>query len=414
MANLYKRTVTVVDPATGVRRKTKSKKWWGRYRDENKVDRRVPLATDKAAALVMLSRLVRAAERRAAGILDEIDVHRTTKIIHHISDFERVLASRSTSSAYVAGTISRLRKIITGCAVRVVDDITAIQVLKFLEDLRRSGKGVTTCNHYLRVIKMFTRWLVCDGRATKDRVGQLRQANAQIDRRRRRRPLSLAELERLVAAAAAGPRVEGLSGTDRAILYLLAAYTGLRRGEIASLTPVSFDLSGEPPTVSVEAAYSKRRRNDVVPLRRDLAAMVSDWLAARGQLSSAKLFPTGLARTAEMLRWDMYCARLQWIGRSITPEERDLREQSDFLVPKQADHRLVDFHSLRVTFVTNLARLRVPVRTIQALARHSTISLTMNVYAFSDLSDQELAVEGLAPIPSVELPKNTSSRCQAM
>jgi integrase len=413
MASLYKKMIIMIDPVTGTRKKAKSKKWWGRYRDENKVDRRVPLATDKAAALVMLGKLVRAAERRAAGILDEVDIHRTAEISHHIREFERAIASRSTSSAYVAGTISRLRKIVAGCAVRVVDDITTSRVLKFLEDLRRSGKSLTTCNHYLRVIKMFTRWLVCDGRVVKDRVGQLRQANAQLDRRRRRRPLSVAELEKLIAATAAGFRVEGLSGMDRAIVYLLAAYTGLRRGEIASLTPASFDVLGEPPTVSVEAAYSKRRRNDVIPLRHDLAQTVRDWIAARGDRPGAKLFPIGLARAAEMLKWDMYRARLQWIARSTTTEERAQREQSDFLVPKQADHRLVDFHALRVTFITNLARLRVPLRTIQALARHSTISLTMNVYAFSDLSDQELAVEGLAPIPSIQIPKNTSARCQA-
>src|SRR5262245_42020739 len=46
MASLYKKPIVVVDPKTGKKTKTKSKKWWGRYRDETGVERRVPLASD--------------------------------------------------------------------------------------------------------------------------------------------------------------------------------------------------------------------------------------------------------------------------------------------------------------------------------------------------------------------------------
>ncbi|MFW5690732.1 MAG: tyrosine-type recombinase/integrase, partial [Planctomycetota bacterium] len=42
--------------------------------------------------------------------------------------------------------------------------------------------------------------------------------------------------------------------------------------------------------------------------------------------------------------------------------------------------RVVDFHALRHTFISNLARAGVHPRNAQALARHSTIDLTMNVY----------------------------------
>ncbi len=41
---------------------------------------------------------------------------------------------------------------------------------------------------------------------------------------------------------------------------ILSAYTGLRKGEIGSLTLASLDLESSPPTVTVDAAYSKRRR----------------------------------------------------------------------------------------------------------------------------------------------------------
>ncbi len=39
----------------------------------------------------------------------------------------------------------------------------------------------------------------------------------------------------------------------------VSAWTGYRKGEIGSLTLRSFDLSSEPPTVKVQAVYSKRK-----------------------------------------------------------------------------------------------------------------------------------------------------------
>ena len=36
--------------------------------------------------------------------------------------------------------------------------------------------------------------------------------------------------------------------------------TGLRADELASLTPASFDLKTDPPTITIAAGYSKHRR----------------------------------------------------------------------------------------------------------------------------------------------------------
>ena len=54
------------------------------------------------------------------------------------------------------------------------------------------------------------------------------------------------------------------------MLYLLAAETGLRSGELRSLTRASFSLDSKPATVTVAAAYSKHRRDDTLPLRPEL------------------------------------------------------------------------------------------------------------------------------------------------
>jgi integrase len=141
--------------------------------------------------------------------------------------------------------------------------------------------------------------------------------NTRTDRRHDRRALSQEEFRRLIEAAETGPPIEGVPGRDRAMLYLLAAWTGLRKSELGSLTPRSFRLDADPPTVKVEAAYSKRRREDVVILHPSIADRVKRYLA-RGEFASKELlFPichqsSGLYRkSSKMIQLDLAAARNQ-------------------------------------------------------------------------------------------------------
>jgi integrase len=70
------------------------------------------------------------------------------------------------------------------------------------------------------------------------------------------------------------------------MLYVLAAWTGYRRQELASLTRSSFKFNTTPAKVTVTAAYSKRRRQDVIPLHTEVAARVKTWLATKKDLAA--------------------------------------------------------------------------------------------------------------------------------
>ena len=60
-----------------------------------------------------------------------------------------------------------------------------------------------------------------------------------------------------------------LTGHKRAMYYRIAIGTGFRAAEINSLTPLRFDLTDfDNATVTVTAAYSKHKREDVLPIRR--------------------------------------------------------------------------------------------------------------------------------------------------
>src|SRR5262249_25832325 len=151
----------------------------------------------------------------------------------------------------------------------------------------------------------------------------LRAFNVATDRRHDQRELSPAELARLVAAAGAGGDVLGMSGPDRAILYRLAVGTGFRADELRSLTPASFDLDAELPTVTVAAAYSKRRRDDAQPIRPDLATDLRAGL--RGKAPDAPVFRL-TSRTADLMERDLAAAGIPY---------------------RDAAGRVADFHALR-------------------------------------------------------------------
>jgi len=243
----------------------------------------------------------------------------------------------------------------------------------------REAPAARTINRKLGAFKGFSHWLWETGRIRTDPMVQVHKLNAQTDRRIRRRALTDDEIARLMEAAENGPEVMGMAGPDRAMLYRVALGTGLRRNELRSLTPQSFYLANpDKAKVVVEAAYSKHRRRDVLPIRRELAVAIARFI--EGKAADEPLFPTMPVRTAEMLRVDLAKAR-PWIPETDTKGRR------------------VDFHSLRTSFITRLARSGVPPAVAKMLARHSTITLTMDHYAAVEDADGRDALNGLRPLP---------------
>lgn len=407
MASLYRKPVILRDPKTGQKIKTKSKKWWGRFTDASGREKRVPLAIDRTAAQSMLAEYVRRSERERAGLIEPTDEHRKRPIAKHLADYERYLTSKQSAPRYVEMAVARVRTIINGCRFRSISDFSPSKVANWLRDQRDMDKfGIATSNDYLVAIKAFANWLVRDGRLAKSRLTHLQRLNAETDVRRERRVLTPDELGLLIKAASRSHRtIDRLAGPDRAILYRLAAFTGLRAQELASLIPQSFALDGNPPTVVVEACYSKHRRTDVLPLAEDLVNQLRPYLAEH---DGERLWPGKWYRkAAAMLHKDLATARKTWIEESPAGKQRAEREESDYLKPKDGNGRIADFHSLRHGFITYLVTANVPPKVAQTLARHSTITLTMDRYTHLGVVD---LVDALKRLPVIA---PTSVRCQA-
>ena len=76
-------------------------------------------------------------------------------------------------------------------------------------------------------------------------------------------------------------------------------------------------------------------------------------------------------------------------------------------IPYVTADGIADFHSLRHTFISNLAACGIHPKLAQQLARHSTIALTMDRYTHLGLIDMNSALESL---PNIAAPESQTMR----
>jgi len=242
-----------------------------------------------------------------------------------------------------------------------------------------------TVNFYLSAAKHFCRWMVKQRRASESPIEHLDCVRVGVaDIRHARRALEPDEMRRLLETTTVEPVRFGISGPERAIIYRLAAETGLRRNELRSLKVSSFDFGC--CTVTVEAQNTKNRKEAVLPVRPDTMMQLRKYLA--GRLPNAQVF-TVPDKTAKMFRADLEAAGIAYVDES---------------------GRYADFHSLRHTTGTLLAAAGVHPKVAQSLMRHSDINLTMSRYTHT-LTGQE--AQAIASLPDFSLPSKQSQRAVA-
>jgi len=345
---------------------------------------------DKDAAEALGAKLEAEEMQRRRGLIDPRQEKTAAEgrrpLAEHLADFRKSLEGKGDTPEHIDLTMARLVRIVESCRVERVADLGPSAVAAAVASLHSSGLSLRTCNGYLRAMKTFSRWLWRDGRTPQDTLAHLSGYNVETDRRRERRALSAGDFLRLIEAAESGPTVETIPGPDRAMMYVLAAWTGFRRRELASLTLRSFDFEASPATVTVTAAHAKNRRADTQPLHPTVVGRLRRWLEvkAEGELApDAPLFalrtPSGCWRkTGKMMRLDLERAGLPYVDE---------------------DGLFADFHAHRHGFISNLGKAGVPLAVAQKLARHSDPKLTANTYTHLGVFDKAAAIHLLPPCP---------------
>ena len=338
---------------------------------------------DKGLSEQLAAKLENEVMLRKRGLIDpeidRLDQSGRSPIEQHLAAYKKALSNRGTTAKHVMMTVNRLKFILVGCKIEKLKDINRDTVSDFLHGLRtRETKpiGPRTFNHYIQTLDGFCRWLVTTSRMSRNPVVGIERLNAEVEVRHRRRSLSPDEMARLISAAEkSGKRIQGFSGELRARLYLFSYLTGLRRKELASLKPSSFDLIAQPSTVTVDAACWKHRKRDVLPLHPELVAILADWLPTL--YADVQLFP----KLERKKTWFMVKKDLERVG-----------------IPYETAEGFADFHAAgRHSHITGLLRSGATLTQARELARHGDIRMTMK-YTHIGIDDQATALAGL-PMP---------------
>jgi integrase len=307
------------------------------------------------------------------------------------------------------------------CGWRWLRDVTRQSFEKWISGAMATGKSAATVNKCVACVVTFGNWCVDSSRLTSNPFARIRKLNEKADPRRKRRALTAEELTKLLQVTRWRPlaehgrevvtlvqpvdqpkkrsswtraelSLEGLPeavgrarkaldknpdlideldrlGQERALIVKTLVLTGLRQGELASLTVGQLVLNGPVPFLDLHAADEKNRQGSAIPLRSDLAGELAAW--ASGRESSGKLFEVP--------------------QKFVKILDRDFKAAG---IPKRDERgRTVDVHALRHTFGTMLSAGGVAPRTAQAAMRHSSIELTMSTYTDPKFLDVQGAVE---------------------
>ncbi len=376
--------------------------WIASFKGADGLWKALAAGTDKGEARRMANHWANEAKLRREGLVDlKADDYKAANnkgIGEHVSEFVADLKARGASVKHYSLTENRVRRVLDLVGAEKLADLTPSRVnavLKRLRDGDEKSRGISKASimHYTQAVKMLSAWLVRNGKMREDTLKSLKVGTVEKSERvHKRRALTAEETQALVSAVTNSGESFGMNGKDRAMLYRAAVGTGLRASELASLTTESFNLA--EGFVSLKAAYSKRRRDDRQPLPSKLAEILKPWLEGKPARKPVFTMPES-QHVAEMFKRDLRTAKAQWIRAVQNRGERRKRRESATLCYKDESGHVIDFHALRHTYVSWLVSSGTPVSVCQALARHSTPTLTLGVYAHVQLADTTKAVEAL-------------------
>jgi integrase len=319
----------------------------GRYRigDNTKIFD-VPLHTDKRhVAEAELRQMVKELEEEKLGLIKPRALRDATKIplLEHLTDFIADITARGRCKNHISHTKSRLKRLFAECNWISLKDISPDSFNKWRARQTFSPK---TANEYLGHANALFNWMERNERLERNPLKIVGKSETRGKERYVRRALSDSELATLIETSG-----------KRALPYMLAAYTGLRRGEIQKLTWDDLHLDEERPYILARASTTKNKKTAVLPLILPLVTALKEFRAKQNTVSG-KVFRYGVPKAVTLLK-DLLACGIQGVD----------------------EHgRHLDFHALRHTFATMLARAGVSPRVAMELMRHSDMRLTAKTY----------------------------------
>jgi len=399
-----------------LRRKAGREIWTAIYRDGDGIKHEVSTeCKSKDAAKQVLADLERDKERIISGVVSRQEA-RTAEwaavpLAEQITAHLESLRGLQRSERTIEHRKWLLNAVSDGCRWKRLSDLSRPQLERWLTVKVSEGMGARTRNCHAGAAVAFSNWLVRAGRLTVNPFSAMPMLNEKADRRRERRVLTLEEFGKLIDAAERRPlsdrsknrgadaelkpaTVDKLLwlGRTRAMIYRVLMFTGLRYGELRSITLGQLCLSDKVPHIELKAANEKARRGAQVPLPEELAKELDTYVAERRKRimvypsNSITPFP-GTWETAPLFDMPEKMTKVF---------DADLKEAE--IVKKDAQGRTLDIHALRHSFCTLVAQSGVNMQTAQRLMRHSTPAMTAK-YTHLTLTDLGDAMATLPKLP---------------
>lgn len=350
--------------------------WYCKYRDASGRQIRKSLGTaNKTRAQQLLAEITKQVEAERQGRADRTDRIVEIPLGQSLQDWYDSILANGADPEWASKSHYRVQTVLTALGVDSARGVDSLAIERWLAAGVASGTfGAKTRNHYLAALKGFFRWMVDSRpqRIVSSPVANLR--SVRVTDGTTRRSLTAEEVGKLIRTAGQAATVEQLSGPDREALYLTAVWTGLRAGELATLTAESLQLDARPPVVTLGRADTKNKQQARIPLHPELVAHLRGWLPGR---PSGPLWPGG---------WHLHAAAMV---------RADLQVAS---IPASTPDGVVDFHALRHSAISLFARGGVGAKELQELARHSSPVLTLGTYTHTDLDRQAAALAALPPL----------------
>jgi integrase/recombinase XerD len=296
---------------------------------------------------------------------------------------DRLIAQRDCSQSTITGYRDTFRLLLAFTATKTgkqpssldIADLDASLIGVFLDHLEHErGNQVLTRNNRLAAIHSLFGYAAL--RHPEDAATSQRVLAVPTKRCQRNLVTWLTETE-VDALLAAPDRTTWTGRRDHAML-VLAAQTGLRISELTGLVIADIHLGAGAYVHCV----GKGRKERATPLTRLTVRVLRVWLAERGGLPPAPLFPTTTGRHLSRDAVEHRLSRHVATARVTCASLRSKR---------------VGMHTLRHSAAMRLLESGTDVTVIALWLGHEHPSTTARIYLHADMAQKQNAVDRLAP-----------------
>jgi integrase len=261
-----------------------------------------------------------------------------------------------------------LMQIGTACKWKYVADIDAEQFKKWQDEGRRAGRAPRTLNKRLQALAHFVKWAKKPPRrwfAGNPLDGVERMKEGQAGKRRIRRAYTLEEFRRLMEVTPA----------DRAVVYAVAAFSGLRKVELKRLQKRDCDPRGDRPRWHLRPEVSKNGLAWNLPMLPECAELLLP-LWERATTPESPLFG-GSGRRGHPKKGEIPLPKISTLYEDL--ERAGIARKDD-------RGRHADFHCFRYLFCKTVGQ-KLPIQKVKVLMRHLTLQMTADLYGQLEMED---------------------------